>query len=72
VCRGDAQPDAIVRDTRAHALTVVRQPPVLHVAGRELAAGRTQQVLTGQRRLADCQGHAVLQLVAKSIGAVAW
>ena len=39
VVRGDErQPAAVVGDPRAEALTGRREPPVLHVAGRELAA----------------------------------
>ena len=47
----------------------MRQPPMLHVAFDELPRSSTQQVLARHRRLRRGQRHAVLQLVAKTVGA---
>ena len=70
VVRGDErQPHAIVGDVRAHALAVVRQPPVLHVAFGELARGGAQDLLAQQRGPREAQRHRILQLVAETVGA---
>ena len=47
----------------------MRQPPVLDVALGELAAGGADQMLACQRRADRGQRHAVLKLVAESVGA---
>ena len=68
--RGDErQPHAVVGDVRAHALAVVRQPPVLHVAFGKLARGGAQDLLAQQLRPREPQRHRVLQLIAKTVGA---
>src|ERR1044071_5895095 len=48
VYRGMGQPDSIVGDVRAHALSERRQPPVLYVTFGKLAASGTQQMFTSQ------------------------
>ena len=63
------QPSAIVGYARPNALTGLRQPPVLHVALSELARGRAQQMFARQIRPGCGERHAVLQLVAKTVGA---
>ena len=63
------QPSTIVGYTGPDALTGMRQPPVLHVALGELAGGRAQQVFARQIGPGGGKRHAVLQLVAKAIGA---
>ena len=66
---GVGEPDPVVGDPRAHALTRMRQPPMLHVALDELPRRGAQQVLARHRRLRGDQRHAVLQLVAEAVGA---
>ena len=65
----ERQPRAIVGDPGAHALAGMRQPPMLHVAFGELPRRRAQQMLARQQRLRRRERHAVLQLIAKAIGA---
>ena len=68
VCDGVGEPRPIVGDARAHALTRMRQPPMLDVALDELSRRRAQQVLARHGRLRGDQRHAVLQLVAEAVG----
>jgi hypothetical protein len=63
------QPDSIVGDARANSLTRGRQPPMLHVAGDELARRRANQMLARNRRLRRRQRHHVLKLIAKAVRA---
>jgi hypothetical protein len=65
----ERQPDAIVGDARANALSRRRKPPMLHVAGHELARRRAHQMLPRQRRLRHYQRHHVLDLIAKAVRA---
>ena len=66
---GIGQPRLVVGDARAHTLTRMRQPPVLHVTFHELPRGRAQQMFARHRRQGGSQCHAVLQLVTKAISA---
>ncbi len=63
------QPQIVVGEMGAHALSVGRMPPVLHVALAELAFGATDQLLAGKPRRRMNQCHGVLQLVAEAVGA---
>ena len=63
------EPGPIVRNPRAHALSGMRQPPMLHVALGRTAAGRAQQMLARQVGPRGDERHAVLQLIAEAIGA---
>ena len=63
------EPDLVVGDTGAHALAGWRQPPMLHVAFDELTRRGAQQVLARECRLRQRERHAVLQLVAETVGA---
>src|ERR1700722_7457482 len=58
---GKRQPYGVVGDSRAHALTKRRQPPMLHVPGAELTRGGTQQMLSRDAWLRYCQRHYVLK-----------
>ncbi len=70
VVRDDAgQPQPVVDDARADPGAGRRQPPVLHVAGDELPAGRTQQVFPRDVRARHAQRHHILQLVPESVRA---
>src|SRR5208282_1356385 len=60
------QPDAIVGDARANSLSGGRQPPMLHVAGDELARRRANQLFARQGRLRHRQRHHVLNLIAEA------
>src|ERR1019366_8229923 len=53
----------------AHALSVGRMPPVLHVTLEELALGATDQLLACEPRCRMDQRHGVLQLIAETVGA---
>ena len=64
-----AKPDPVVRNTGAHALTGVWQPPVLHVALGELPGRGAQKVGARHLRPREGQRHAVLQLVTEAVGA---
>src|SRR5579872_7477079 len=64
-----SEPGAIIGDAGAHALAGMRQPPVLDVALDELPRRRAQQVRARHRRLRRGERHAVLELIAKAIGA---
>ena len=64
-----AKPDAVVRNAGADPLPGMRQPPVLHVAFGELATGGAQQMRPRHFGPTKGQGHAILQLIAKSVGA---
>src|ERR1019366_4042054 len=64
-----SEPGPIVGDARAHALTRMRQPPMLDVALDELARRGSWQMLTRHRRECRTERHPVLQLIAKSISA---
>src|SRR3990170_3623572 len=52
----------------AHALSIGRMPPVLHVTLKELALGATDQLLAGEPRRSMDKRHGVLQLIAKTVG----
>src|SRR3989338_8881236 len=52
----------------AHALSVGRVPPVLHIPLEELALGATDQLLAGEPRCRMDQRHGVLQLIAETVG----
>ena len=69
VGRGVGQPGPVVGDAGAHALSGVRQPPVLDVAFDKLSPGGAQEMLAREGGSDRGQGHAVLQLIAKSVGA---
>ena len=58
------QPGEIIGEPGAHAAPALRVPPVLHVTFDELAGGRAQDVLPGERRLGVDEGHHVLELIA--------
>ena len=66
---GEGEPGPVVGDPRPHALARMRQPPMLDVALGELAAGRADQMFSRQQGADRGQRHAVLQLVAESVGA---
>ena len=63
-----AQPNPVVRDSGAHPLARMRQPPMLHVALGKLPGGGPQQMAAGHLWAAKGQRHAVLQLVPETIG----
>ena len=63
------QPSTIVGYSGPDALTGMRQPPMLNVALGELAGGRAQEVFARQIGPRGGKRHAVLQLVAKAVGA---
>ena len=70
ISAGDVrQPQAVVRDPRAHPPTRRRMPPVLHVALGELAGRGPQELRPGQVRPGRRQRQAVLELVAEPVGA---
>src|SRR5450830_182232 len=52
----------------AHALSVRRMPPMLHIPLKELALGATDQLLAGEPRCRMDQRHGILQLIAESVG----
>ena len=66
---GIGEPRTVVRDAGAHALTRMRQPPVLDIAFDELSRCSPQQMIAGQRGPRHGQRHAILQLIAEAIGA---
>ena len=66
---GIRQPQIVVGEMGAHALSVGRMPPVLHVALAELALGAADQLLAGEPRCRMDQRHGVLQLIAETVGA---
>ena len=63
------EPDPIVRDARPHALSGMRQPPMLNVAFDELPGGGAQEMAPRLVRRGEGQRHAVLKLVAEAVGA---
>ncbi len=63
------QPHAIIGNARAYALPQWRQPPMLNVAFGKLASRGAQQMLARDVRFHIDERHAVLQLIAKSVGA---
>ena len=63
------QPQEIVGAMRAHAAVERRMPPVLDVAFGKLVRSAKQQVLANLRGRGMQHRHAVLQLVAKTVGA---
>ena len=63
------EPGTIVGNPGANALAGMRQPPMLHVALDELPRRRAKQVLARQIGPGGGERHAVLQLIAKAIGA---
>jgi len=66
------QPQIVVGEMGAHALSIGRVPPVLHVALEELVLGTADQLLTGEPRCRMHQRHGVLQLIAETVGAADW
>ena len=66
---GEGEPGPVVRNARAHALPRMRQPPVLNVALDELPPRRAQKMLAREIGSRRGERHAVLQLIAKAIGA---
>ena len=63
------EPRTIIRDAGSHALTRMRQPPMLDIAFDELSRRGPQQMLAGQRGPRRGERHAILQLIAETIGA---
>ena len=63
------EPRTIIRDAGSHALTRMRQPPMLDIAFDELSRSGAQQMLAGQRGPRRGERHAILQLIAEAIGA---
>ena len=63
------EPRTIVRDAGSHALTRMRQPPMLDIAFDELSRRGPQQMLAGHRGPRRHERHAILQLIAEAIGA---
>ena len=66
---GVRQPEQVVGEMGAHAGAGGRVPPVLDVAGGELARRGQDDLLAQQRRRGPGERHRVLQLVAKAVGA---
>ena len=66
---GIGEPRTIIGDTGPHALTRMRQPPMLDVALDELSRRRRAEDARGSTRVATRERHAVLQLIAETIGA---
>ncbi len=64
-----AKPDHIVGDQRANAGAGVGQPPMQHVALRELPCGSVEDLRTRQLRPVQDEGQRILQLVAEAEGA---
>ena len=63
------EPRAVVGNSGADALAGMGQPPVLHVAVDELPRRSAKQMLARQIGTSGGERHAILQLVAKAIGA---
>src|ERR1035437_5354078 len=63
------QPQIVIGEKGANALSVGRMPPVLHVTLEELALGATDQLLTGEPGRRMDQRHGVLQLIPETVGA---
>ena len=63
------EPSAIIGDARPNPLARLRQPPMLHVALGELTRRGAEQVFARQIGPGGGESHAVLQLVAKTVGA---
>src|SRR5450755_205252 len=68
VARYEWQPEIVVRESRADTSARRRMPPMLHVAGLELARGRLQDDPTRNVRKTVNQRHRILQLVSKAVG----
>lgn len=64
-----SKPDHVIRDGGANTGARQRQPPVLHIAFRELATGCAQDLLAGEIRLIEQEGQRILKLVAEAEGA---
>ena len=63
------EPGAVVGNPGPNALAGMGQPPMLHVTLDELPRRRAKQVLARQIGPSGGERHAILQLIAKSIGA---
>ena len=63
------QPEEIVGDPGANAPSRRRVPPVLHISFNELPGRRAEDLLPGELGGGVDEGHDILKLVAKSVGA---
>src|SRR5262249_42850468 len=63
------QPKQIIREASAHSIAGRGMPPVLHVSLDELSSRSAQNLRALLVRCAVDQGHHVLKLVAKAVGA---
>ncbi len=63
------KPDRVIGDPGPNALAGRWMPPVLDVSLHELARGRPEQVRPSDVALGDDEGHHVLELVTKPVGA---
>src|SRR5258708_6423119 len=60
------QPEQIVRESRSHATSRWRMPPVQHIARLELITGSPQNMIVSNSRCREHQRHHILQLVAEA------
>ncbi len=67
----ERKPHQIIGESRAHAASALRMPPVLHVALHELARGRAHDVFARYRRLGVDERHHILKLVPEAVGPTA-
>src|SRR6266851_7071814 len=66
---GIRQPEPVIRDTCPHTPTCWRVPPMLDVAGGELAGSGPENLFPRNFTTNCAEGHDILELVAKPVSA---